>query len=764
MVCPQCGKEANVSWRFCAYCGSRQGVIRINRRVHELTGPGPYSISFQQEGAAPVPFVVRADESIRVSPIEGEAVRLQTLMVEWVDREVKNAEIELLVADAKRQSVWQRDEHRREVLQLDLVERSFAVRAMPMAAVFTANRKSRRLTLINEGAGTWRITRIEKPHRVRLDYDPAAVIGRNHELELEIVTEQGATSGDLTIHLEPADDASASAHALVVPVYVIPGSNQAVPDVHVGVDFGTSNTSVAYREHGTDRALVLPLFNQGTRIPTEVYCPSEDAPPRDWLFGRAAFEAFEDSNYTGIFARDLKSALRHDPDRQLPGSPPPDITYRSVLVEFLRRLLRAVIVPFVSHSSPDALEGRIEFVFSVPVLDDDEAQEAYRETMLAAARAAGYEEYGRLITCLEPTGAASYLVREMKVPVQPGKKLVVFDSGGGTTDICLGTVEQRNGVLELVDIRTEAATYLGRQFGGTVVSWAIGKLWSNDKDPTKNFLPALRELAATNMRAANGPDPETESPATFLEHDTPSDQDVDPTKWGWPKKYLGLWRMVDGAKIEACESGTGLVGGIKNLERAGIANPLTVTNKLLNGISNSFAKGCESLLRDIMAEADVCFVGGNSRLSGLTERVGDFAARDHPVPADDRDLAVAKGTVWVSEWMRGGLPYTLFVTFQERQPKELRIGTQPVLGHAERVGSRYDADSDQSFTVGAKLVLPDGTESPILLERVQCPGICSRETVQMTVRFEQSLLVFRIESHSQELGHGPVHWERRYEI
>lgn len=763
MVCPHCGKGVRAHWIFCACCGSRQGTITLRQARFELAGPGPHSISFEQEGPAPIFFTVVAVTPLTVSPISGHAQRLQTISVEWEDERISHAEFEILTADSRRLSIWETDAFRRRTVTCDLVQRKFDVRPFPATAVFTPNRRARKLTLSNFGTGTWQIARIEKPPRVRCQHDPSIVIGRHGEVALEVEIDAGAENGDLTIHLAPADNHGAEGGRLVVPVAVIAGEMNGVPDVHVGVDFGTSNTSVAYRQRGTPTAQALDIFGQGSRIPTEVYC-TPGVPPRDWKYGREAFVEYSNQGMRGPLVSGMKSVLREDPDRTITNG---EVTYRQVLVEFLKQLLTSVILPFVGKHNEEALEGRIEFMFSVPVLDDDVEQAHYREVLLTAAREAGYGAYGTISTCLEPTGAASYLLREMKVPVQPGRKLVVFDSGGGTTDICVGTVEQRDGQLELRDIRTESAPFHGRQFGGTTVTWVMGRLWSMDDDAAKGYVPALRELASSLQPSpeSDGPDASSESRETFLEHSSPDDNAPEWRVWSWPKKYVGLWRLVDGAKIDASVADSSVkVGGYEVLQ-SGSDNPLVVSPALLTSISNNFVKGCRTLLSEVLGANEVCFVGGNCRLPGLMSNVADAASprMSHPVPGNDLDLAVAKGAVWISEWMRGGLPYGLAVVFQSGIPKEIRLGSQFVLGHAERVGTSYEVDPNQTCSVEAMIVLPDGSRTPLLSEQAVLSGFDERRLVQMRVRVEQGHLRFSVET-SGEIGHGEVHWERRYEI
>ena len=76
-----------------------------------------------------------------------------------------------------------------------------------------------------------------------------------------------------------------------------------MPELHCGIDFGTSNSTLALAD--ATAAWLVPLEDQQVTLPTAVFCDAEAAPP---LFGRAAIRAHTEQA-DGRLMRGLKSTL-----------------------------------------------------------------------------------------------------------------------------------------------------------------------------------------------------------------------------------------------------------------------------------------------------------------------------------------------------------------------------------------------------------------------------------------------------------------------
>jgi hypothetical chaperone protein len=186
---------------------------------------------------------------------------------------------------------------------------------------------------------------------------------------------------------------------------------------YCGIDFGTSNTTVALA--GAGPARLIALEEAALTLPSAVFWPN-DGP---LSFGRAAIATYVEGD-EGRLMRGLKSTLGLGliDERTVVGGRA--VTFREVLTRFFKHL----------RSNLDAASpGMSRVILGRPVhfVDGDAAADSAAETALAEiARACGFAEVGFQF---EPIAAA--LRYEEGVA---GEELVlIVDIGGGTSDISL---------------------------------------------------------------------------------------------------------------------------------------------------------------------------------------------------------------------------------------------------------------------------------------------------------------------------------------
>ncbi|MCF8511090.1 MAG: Hsp70 family protein [Rhodobacteraceae bacterium] len=186
---------------------------------------------------------------------------------------------------------------------------------------------------------------------------------------------------------------------------------------YCGIDFGTSNSTVALAGQGP--AQLVALEDGQPTLPSAVFWQA-DAPP---LFGRAAIAAYVDGE-EGRLMRGLKSTLGSgliDERTVVSGRA---VTFRGVLSSFFNHLRDKVHAEMPGISR--AVLGR-----PVHFIDGDAAADAAAETALAElARAAGFAE---VTFQFEPIAAAL----QYEAGIEKEELVLIVDIGGGTSDVSL---------------------------------------------------------------------------------------------------------------------------------------------------------------------------------------------------------------------------------------------------------------------------------------------------------------------------------------
>jgi len=238
----------------------------------------------------------------------------------------------------------------------------------------------------------------------------------------------------------------------------------------IGVDLGTTNCALSYVDlaagegaSGRQQTMPVPqltgtgMVQDRNLLPSFLYLPhADEMAPGDLVLPWGAQPDF----IVGELARDrgaqtpirlvssAKSWLCHaGVDRRgaiLPLEAPEEVPHTSPLdttVRYLEHLRDAW-----NHQHPDALLREQELTITIPASFDPAARELTAE----AARTAGYER----VTVLEEPQAALYSWIQSsegawRKQVQVGEIILVVDAGGGTTDLSLIAVIEKDGNLEL---------------------------------------------------------------------------------------------------------------------------------------------------------------------------------------------------------------------------------------------------------------------------------------------------------------------------
>lgn len=471
----------------------------------------------------------------------------------------------------------------------------------------------------------------------------------------------------------------------------------------VGIDLGTTNSALAYADlreaDGGTAAPIRPMpipqiigiNDVGERpvLPSFLYLPADnefapgaiDLPWKkkaDRIVGLFARE--HGAKVPGRLVASAKSWLSHSGvDRKaklLPFNAPDDVEKVSPV---------EASVAYLSHirdawnatigKSPDDRLAKQEILLTVPASFDASA----RDLTVEAARSAGLVN----VTLLEEPQAAFYAWLAARgdgwrKAVKVGDLLLVCDVGGGTTDLTLISVTERDGDLELTRLAVGEHILLGGDNMDLALAYAVGATLPGGMEG----LDAAQKIALTYAcRSAK----ET----LFSE----------PTRKTAPVAVLGRGSKVIGGSVKTELSRESLDAVLLDgffPECAPTAQPARGRRVGLTEIGLPYAADpaiTRHLARFLNRQADslhaseaslhpsaVLFNGGVFQAEPLRNRVVEVLSQwaGRPVPAlvaEDLDLAVAHGAAYYGLVrqgkgirIRGGVPRAYYVGIESAAP------------------------------------------------------------------------------------------------
>lgn len=216
----------------------------------------------------------------------------------------------------------------------------------------------------------------------------------------------------------------------------------------VGIDFGTSNSAVAFATpQGPVRA--LPLEGDATTLPTAVFFNSED---RSTHFGRDAVSLYL-AGVEGRLMRSLKSLLGSSLMNETTAVYDGLVSFQDIVTRFLAELAARAERNLGQRPANVVLGRPVHFV------DDDSKRDRQAEDALRhAARAAGFKH---IEFQLEPIAAA--FDHEQRVTRE--SLVLVTDIGGGTSDFTVVRLGPQR--VALADRAQDILATSGVHIGGT---------------------------------------------------------------------------------------------------------------------------------------------------------------------------------------------------------------------------------------------------------------------------------------------------------
>lgn len=239
-----------------------------------------------------------------------------------------------------------------------------------------------------------------------------------------------------------------------IPINIVTGSIKQ-EDIIIGIDLGTTNSLVAFMDKSTQQPRALSDTDGYTIVPSIVH----HLPQGGWMVGREAKNNLVTDPERTIYS--VKRLLgRSYKDLEGHGFAYKIIDHSNDQSEALVKIqigekfyspieLSAEILKELKSRAEHYLKSEIKkAVITVPAYFNDTQRQATRD----AGKLAGLDVL-RIVS--EPTAAA--LAYDKNAAQSSGKKIAVYDLGGGTFDVSILSLE--NGIFEVLS--TNGNTYLG---------------------------------------------------------------------------------------------------------------------------------------------------------------------------------------------------------------------------------------------------------------------------------------------------------------
>jgi hypothetical chaperone protein len=216
----------------------------------------------------------------------------------------------------------------------------------------------------------------------------------------------------------------------------------------LGIDFGTSNSAMAWLGH-EGSARLIPLEGEALAMPTAVFYNAEDSSTH---FGRDAIGHYLEGT-EGRLMRSLKSLLGSPLLLETTQIGHQQISFQDIIGTFLAQLRERATQNLGSAPRRVVMGRPVHFV------DDDPERDAQAEASLRqAVEAVGFDEVSFQ---LEPIAAA--LDYEQRLTKE--STVLVVDLGGGTSDFTV--VRLGPGRIQNVDRSADILATTGVHIGGT---------------------------------------------------------------------------------------------------------------------------------------------------------------------------------------------------------------------------------------------------------------------------------------------------------
>ncbi|MDR0272431.1 MAG: DUF5716 family protein [Clostridiales bacterium] len=195
----------------------------------------------------------------------------------------------------------------------------------------------------------------------------------------------------------------------------------------LGIDLGTTNSVISYWDNGNRRPEAIDVSNGFGKIPlpSVVQFRDDGESDEEWVIGEEAYRSMK--IYPETTVRSIKRSMGTNETVKL--------GKKDYLPEEISAKILAELVSHAQNLNPKAEIAGL--VVSVPYDFDDAAQKA----TIRACELAGISD--KLICLIKEPNAAA-LAYNFRHQLNEGERIMVFDFGGGTLDITLFHITERD--------------------------------------------------------------------------------------------------------------------------------------------------------------------------------------------------------------------------------------------------------------------------------------------------------------------------------
>ncbi len=639
----ECQQELQPDWGYCPQCGSRRLAFAWTTDTVVADGTGEGRATLQVEVPAPHSTITLRSTGVHLSQSQLDASKPGSRNISFtLDQGLHSGEIR-----ARVEQVWRRAsdqvfeshgrqvarEEREHVVHINSSTNRARLVVLPERVKVRPGRKVN-ITVAVKDSYMADVSAAVKGNGWHFKGPENTRIRSNHPQEYTVYASDNAERAELVL--------SSSGLVEEVVVKLIPDPVLGVveePRFVVGIDFGTTGTSVFFRDLlGNDqpRELGVPRSN------TLIWIPDE-ADRATWSYGEEAEWKYNERG-TGRLLVELKKYLLAENEFIVATG----LKATEVVAWYLRRLVSDRIKGVLEHIANSTIESlNIDWRLSIPALDDS-MRTQYIERLRQAALIAGIPGRGSLSFIPEPEAALRAILTQENNDIsglEDGDRVMVVDGGGGTTDVCFGTFRREGGSLrleapthrhvELKERHQAGVVASAYSFGGGDVTRLIGATviyyWLIATGTGPDAQAVLSELTGCPAADWSG----------FPEL-MPYRSDINAERY-WHLHDISSIQRIERVKLELAQNGQGFF-------RASRLGNLDVTQRDIDAARNALSKQFNAQLFSLVEEQAnhghatkwIFFVGGNSLIPTFRERP-DNVAHMIEVPDPLRRLAVVQG-------------------------------------------------------------------------------------------------------------------------